>query len=84
MMYKSKPIEMEAIRYTGDNYPEIKEFVGSDDIFRWDGTVTVTTNNGRVELKLGHFICKGKSDFYPCDPETFHSRWEVVQQSDDN
>jgi hypothetical protein len=78
MKYKSKPAEIEAIKYTGDNKDEIYKFAGEavTPYYGSDGKVMVHTLNGSVELLLNHYIIKGKNDFYPCDPDTFESRWE--------
>lgn len=36
----------------------------------------VQTNNGPAEVRPGHYLIRGVDDFYPCDPETFATRWE--------
>ena len=38
--------------------------------------IVVSTNNGDVVLEPGHWLIKGVSDFYPCDPVTFAARWQ--------
>lgn len=38
--------------------------------------IAIKTVNGWAYAAPGHYIVRGDIDFYPCDPETFHRRWE--------
>lgn len=83
MRYKSKPVTIEAIQWTGDNYEELLEFTK-------DGFNTGTRDSGGtwaevwdylqedfVNVNLNDYIIKGtKGEFYPCDPEVFAEKYE--------
>lgn len=81
MRYKAKATEIEAELVTADNREELANWCGGrvgwvETIFNIG--VFVQTNNGETFAPLGHYIVKGVSDFYPCDPITFVSRWEPI------
>lgn len=80
--YHSKPATIEAWPYDGTAEARyellaILKANGRSDVVSDGGHVAlmINTNNGWVELKPGHFLMKGVSDFYPCDPVTFEARW---------
>lgn len=83
MKFHSRPIEVEAVQWQGDNLQEIID-LGQTDIdvsaggveHEWD--ITVHTNNGDVPLPVTHWLIRGLNDCYPCDPKTFEQRWEPV------
>ena len=89
--FRTKQVEIDAIRFTGDNFSELFVWTGGyfleideDD---WD---VIDDPNARAEIydKLhstwilvlpGQWIVKGaKGEFYPCDDETFHWKYEEV------
>lgn len=39
----------------------------------------VKTLEGWVDLPYGHYLIKGTNgEFYPCDPDVFEKRWQLV------
>ena len=42
------------------------------------------THNGDAWAEVGHYIIEEPDGVgeYPCDPETFKRRWEIVQQAE--
>lgn len=75
--YRKKPVEVEAVQWTGENWQEIKDFAGSDVAF--DGRLYVFTLEGTLKADIGDYIIKGvKGEFYPCKPDVFEKTYEPV------
>lgn len=84
MKYRTKEFVIEAIQYTGnyrvvtDTLPDVR--LSTDD----DGVMSVWDylQNTWVPVNLNDFIIKGmKGEFYPCDPEVFHAKYESIEES---
>lgn len=75
-IYRSKPTTVEAALVKDDNLARVAEWCGGKPITQAGRGVIVPTINGNTTAWVGHYIVKGVSDFYPCDPETFAARWE--------
>lgn len=83
MKYRKKPVEIEAIQWTGDNYKEICDFVGQippyPDSERKD--VIIETLEGDMLASVNDFIIKGvQGEFYPCKPDIFEATYEKVEE----
>jgi hypothetical protein len=91
--YKSKPAEIDAVLFTGENIDEVQEFclVDSPSFFqpvdeedRADDPEIVAQvwdklHSTWVGVKTGQYIIKGtKGEFYPCDPEVFNGKYEKI------
>lgn len=79
--YRKKPVVVEAVRWTGENYDEIAEFMkGSDRLFgRVGSRLIIITLEGPHVATMGDYIIKGvKGEFYPCNPEIFAKTYEEV------
>lgn len=91
--YKSKPTEIDAVLFTGDNVEELQQFclVDSPSFFqsvdvedRDDDPEIVAQvwdklHSTWVGVKAGQYIIKGtKGEFYPCDPEVFNGKYEAI------
>lgn len=80
--YIKKPVVIEAVKWTGDNYDEISSFIGKSllGIYRIDGLLLVTLE-GAMEASVGDFIIKGiKGEFYPCKPDIFEQTYELAKE----
>jgi hypothetical protein len=87
--YKTKPFEIEAVLFDGQNFAElflftegkfrvVDPFVSADEP-ELDAEVWDYLHATWVGVKAGQFIIKGtKSEFYPCDAEVFHNKYEEV------
>ena len=80
MKYRKKPVEIEAIKWTGDNLNEILEFCGVKkaemDI---KGTLIIHTLEGDHIARKGDMIIKGVAgEFYPCKPDIFEATYYEV------
>lgn len=95
--FRKKPIVIEAVRWTGSNLEEIRNFVGNDLIenyikhFDIEGTlikqtltgIAINTLEGTMMVNYGDYIIKGvNNEFYPCKPDIFKQTYEEV--IDDN
>lgn len=85
--YTTKPIEIEAVRYDGNldkiraAYPDIQIRRLADNETRaevWD-----YLQETWVIVRLGDYIIKGmKGEYYPCDPDIFEAKYEMVVRRD--
>ena len=95
MKYRKKPVVVEAIRFEGFNYLEIKDFVNNDKIceveindIAWEAgkappiaEIHINTLEGRMKANLGDYIIKGvNGEFYPCKPDIFEKTYEKVEE----
>lgn len=80
MIVRKRPIEVEAMLWTGDNYGEIIRW--SNEIWGYDpsgGTLSIHTLEGIMTANKGDYIIKGVlGEFYPCKPKIFDSTYEVI------
>ena len=88
--YRKKPVVVEAVRWTGSNLEEIRNFVGGDlieecvELFDIKRTlkemlvdIAIDTLEGTMRVDYGDYIIKGvQGEFYPCKPDIFHETYE--------
>lgn len=76
--YRKKPVVIEAVRWTGENAPEISEFTGRDiSELIVGGALYIATLEGVHHASVGDFIIKGvQGEFYPCKPDIFEQTYE--------
>lgn len=94
--YRKKPVVVEAVRWTGSNLEEIRNFVGSNLIEEWVEFfdikrtlkemlvgIAIDTLEGTMRVDYGDYIIKGvKGEFYPCKPDIFKQTYDEI--IDDN
>ena len=79
--YKKKPVVIEAIRFIGSNYEEIREFIGENALCS-DLSIVIPTLEGDMVAQKGDYIIKGvQGEFYPCKPDIFTETYEVVSEA---
>lgn len=82
--YRKKPVEIQAVQFTGENADEIMSFVGQNcQVYKPTGDVSpimyIHTLEGVMSAVRGHYIIKGvKGEFYPCKPDVFELTYEEV------
>ena len=95
--YRKKPVVVEAVRWTGSNLEEIRNFVGSDlieecvELFDIKRTlkemlvdIAIDTLEGTMRVDYGDYIIKGvKGELYPCKPDIFLKTYEEVIEDGD-
>ena len=75
--WRKKPVVVEAIQWTGENFAEIKAWSG--DVGLVDGVLCVSTLEGQMAAAVGDYIIKGvNGEFYPCKPDIFHKTYEAA------
>lgn len=79
MKFRKKPIVIEAIQFTHENFAEIEKFCGGDA--RWTGKeLLVSTLEGQLRAAPQDWVIRGvKGEFYPCKPDIFASTYEVAE-----
>lgn len=76
--YVKKPIPIEAVQYTGNNFDELQEFAGND-IYIQDGQVYIHTIEGDMKMvnPTGDYLIKGvRGEFYFCEKDIFEETYE--------
>lgn len=69
MRYRKRPVEVEALQWTGDNISDICKFIGKSV-----GEVLVEMVASKQD-----FIIKGVNrEFYPCKPDIFEKTYEQL------
>lgn len=81
--YQKKPVAVEAVRWTGYNFEEIKSFVGCSCGLRgsyMNPDLIIHTLEGDHHALVGDYIIKGvHGEFYPCKPDIFMETYEEVE-----
>lgn len=94
--YRKKPIEVEAVQWTGKNVDEINKFIGLciDARFFWTHDLVyrpneyekglklnIQTLEGTMKAEIGDYIIKGiNGEIYPCKPNIFEKTYEKVEE----
>lgn len=79
-MYRTRPCEIEAIKWDGTNYGSVKRFTSGKAIFDpQSGHLNIDTLEGQMRANIGDFIIKGLAgEFYPCKPEIFNKKYVEI------
>lgn len=76
--YRTKPCEIEAVQWTGENILEIREFAHPN--VRFQKHLFINTLEGRMKANIGDYIIKGlRGEFYPCKPDVFEKKYELIK-----
>ncbi len=81
MKYRKKPLVIEAIQWTGDNFQDVMLFAAGASIAHdfVDDVITIPTLEGQMEASKGDWIIKGiVGEFYPCKPNVFRDSYDLV------
>lgn len=91
--YRKKPVVIDAMLFTGDNYSDVLLFVGDKathhkvvggassgaDHPELYQKLTITTVEGEMLASPGDYIIKGvKGEFYPCKPDIFALTYDAI------
>ena len=81
--YVKKPIEVEAVQWTGNNRPEIWDFCSlcyfNTDMESGELKLIIQTLEGNMGASIGDFIIKGiKGEFYACKEDIFKLTYDEV------
>ena len=81
MKFRKKPVVIEAVQWTGDNYTsDVRLFAGTYAHINEAGSLIVQTLENRLlKADVGDWIIRGvKGEFYPCKPDIFEATYEAV------
>lgn len=84
--YRKKPVEVEAVQWTGENGAEVVRFVNHDGKW-WSkyslDVMYIGTHEGVMIAMPGDWIIKGvNGEFYPCKPDIFEKTYERVEEDE--
>lgn len=78
-LYRKKPIVIEAIQFTANNWHEARDFLGAAGKECPDGFL-IHTLEGDMLASLNDFIIKGvNGEFYPCKPDIFVKTYDEYE-----
>lgn len=78
--YRTKPCEIEAVRWNGNNLNEIISFVGKENLII-QTNLKIKTLEGDMTASIGDYIIKGlHGEFYPCKPDVFEKKYEQIKE----
>lgn len=80
MKFRKKPVVIDAIQWTGDNWDEIAEFspygIKHNFLAR---SLEIDTLEGKMTAECEDWIIKGvQGEIYPCKPDIFLKTYEAV------
>jgi hypothetical protein len=83
LLFRKKPVVIEAVQFTGDNFEEIAAFVPKQSFPAYNVTQKVcfinTLEAQELRADAGDWIIKGvKGEFYPCKPDIFAQTYDLV------
>ena len=83
-----KPVEIEAIQWTGENIDELLAFANTGSMPLWGRNfqinkmkkeVQINTLEGEMIGRINNWIIRGvKGEFYPCKPDIFDETYESI------
>lgn len=77
--YRKKPVVIDAVQWDGNNYAELRSFIGDSLDAQWSvgGYCFINTLEGRMNAYVGDWIIRGvQGEFYPCKPDIFEATYE--------
>jgi len=81
MKFIKKPIVIDAIKWNGENFEDIKKFIGVS-LLAYNPQkleILIKTLEGQHLASNGDWIIKGiKGEFYPCKPDIFEITYEAL------
>lgn len=79
--YKKKPVEIEALLWTGDNVVEVVEFCSTCYHYYRDNkpVLMIETLEGPMRASVNDYVIRGvKGEFYACKPDVFNLTYDQV------
>jgi hypothetical protein len=87
--FRKRPVEIEAIEFTGENHAEIEQaFLGlaTETVFHWDSArikprLCISTPEGVMTAAPGDWIIRTSNGaFYPCEADLFAATYEAIPE----
>lgn len=80
MKFRTKPCEIEAMKWTGRNVAEIMRFVKNESAIITNGVLIIKTLEGDMVASTGDYIIRGlRGEYYPCKPDVFQKKYEPCE-----
>ena len=80
MKFRTKPCEIEAVQWTGENLTEILRFTNTQNIDITSGVPVIKTLEGDMRANVGDSIIRGlRGEYYPCKPDVFQKKYEPCE-----
>ena len=85
-VYRKKPVEIMAVKWTGKNFDAVKEFAGDDVALDGDELIIKTLEDGskgqaKHVATIGDFVIRGVAgEFYFCKPQIFQDTYELAEK----
>lgn len=82
--YRKRPVTVRAVKWTGDNFDEIREFVKGQPLTLYKNDfgfirLLIETLEGDMYVEVGDYIIQGvHGEYYPCKPDIFSETYEVI------
>lgn len=77
--HRKKPVVITAVRWTGENLPDIIAFLG-DSYVGIGSDVYIRTLEGTMHASIGDWIIRGvEGEHYACKPAIFDATYETVE-----
>lgn len=85
MKVRKKPIEVEAIQWTGDNIDELRnsfpDFINSSWLVGKTPELFIYTLEGNMHASVGDYIIMGvDKEFYACKPDKFIKTYDIIEE----
>ena len=85
--YRTKPCEIEAVQWNGDNLDEIIQFADKKNLmvkFKQNAKapeLKIKTLEGDMEASVNDYIIRGlRGEYYPCKPDVFEKKYELIKE----
>jgi hypothetical protein len=86
MKYRKRPVEIEAMLWSGSNWHEMLAWVKWDNdaaVFNDHGKLIIPTLEGDMTADEGDWVIRGiAGEFYPCKPDIFEATYEAVEEEE--
>lgn len=82
--FKKKPVVIDAMKWTGENFEEVKKFAGKNVKLDDGELIVITLEDGKKSkakhaASNGDYVIKGvQGEFYFCKPDIFKDTYERV------
>lgn len=78
MKFRKKPIVVDAIQWTGENYLDIVKSYNTIRILQQKDLLIIGTPEGFMTAQIGDWIIRGiAGELYPCKPDIFSATYDV-------
>ena len=84
--YRKKPVVIDAIQWTGNNWPDVCGFIQDlcGNMQKYvvapeTNSIAIETLEGTMTASVGDWIIRGvKGELYPCKPDIFEATYEAA------